>query len=141
MATETPKKAAAAPGREPVRNKRYEVLKEVGYTDSNQLALTDRQQAYLSEQGLTHRFVYEKEYLKNNNFHRSQWKVVADPDMPGANSDGLVKVGDLVMAVKTKEQQAIHRQRLADKAKRYADPKAFIKQKAADLKATMSKVA
>jgi hypothetical protein len=107
-------------GREPIVNRSsvYEVLKETDYTAKDALALTDKQKAYLKTNDIVHRFVYKKEYLKNNNFHRSGWKVISDPNMPGTNAEGLVEVGDLVLAVKTTQAQKVHKDNVQARANR-----------------------
>jgi protein tyrosine phosphatase len=106
MATEMKK------GRESIKNKRYEVLKEIPYQSRNRLELNEKQKDYINANDLEVRFIYKKDYIKNNNFHRTGWKVIADPEFPGANAEGVVEVGDLVLAVKTKESQAYHRKEL-----------------------------
>lgn len=87
-------------GKEPISSK-YQVLHETEYSKKDKLALTDKQKTYLENNGLVGRFLWRKEYLKNSNFHQSGWQVIPDADMPGANAEGLIVVGDLVLGVKT----------------------------------------
>lgn len=122
------------PGKEPIANKKYESLYETSSTDRNRLALSPKQKAYLKANGIEARFIQKKQYLDANNFHRTGWKIIADPEMPGCNSEGLIEVGDLVLAVKSKEAQAVHRMDLKRKTDRYTDPKRITKQAAAELR-------
>lgn len=124
-------------GREPIRNKVYEGLLETSATERNKLALTATQKAYLKNNDLVSRFILKKEYLKANNFHRTGWKVVADQSMPGSNAEGLVEVGDLVLAVKTTSAQTAHRGELKRKAERHSDSKSVNKRAAQELRAAM----
>ena len=124
-------------GKESIANKRYEVLQEVTYENRERLALTQPQKDYLEQNGLVARYLKRKEYLANNNFHRSNWKVVQDPDMPGANADGEVIVGDLVLGVKTKEGQRKHREALERKNRAYSSPSAVQKKARAELESAM----
>lgn len=125
-------------GKEPIANKRYAGLLEVTPNDQNRLALSKEQKAYLVSNGLECRFIQKKEYLANNNFHRTGWTIVSDSEMPGTNAEGLVEVGDLVLAVKTKSAQNAHRKNLAAKNARYSDPKLINKKAAAELRSRMS---
>src|SRR5688572_16673478 len=99
MSTPPTKTTAPKPaGREPISNKKYSQLLETDYFDRNRLAITEQQREYLEANGLVHRYIRHKEYIDNNNFHKSGWKVIPDTDMPGSNAEGLVKVGDSVLA-------------------------------------------
>lgn len=125
-------------GKEPVKNKRYDVLKETPYGDRDKFAITKNQREYLEANGLAHRFIQEKQYLLANNFHRTGWTVISDVDMPGANADGVVRIGDLVLAVKTQENQAAHRSALKKKSDRYSNQKEANKKAAEELKQRMA---
>lgn len=127
-------------GRESVKNKVYEKLGEIKYQDNNKFNLTADQAVYLKQNGIVHRFVHRKQYMDSNNFHKSGWRVVPDTSMPGSNSEGLVVIGDLVLAVKTSENQAAHRKALLDKNKRYTNQKTNLKQAADDLKRAARKI-
>lgn len=118
-------------GKEPLSNK-YQVLHETDYTKRDRLALSDKQKSYLEANGLVGRFLWRKEYERNNNFHRSGWKVIPDSDMPGANAEGLVIVGDLVLGVRTEKQNAAHKADIAAKTARQS-PAAVQKAKKAEL--------
>jgi len=124
-------------GKEPIKNKRYEVLKELTISQQNQFALNDKQLKYLKENGLEHRFIHQKEYLTKNNYHRSGWRIVPDPEFPGANAEGLIAIGDLVMAVKTVEAQEAHRRELARKRAIYANQPGLQKAAKRDLEKAM----
>lgn len=104
-------------GKEPISSK-YQALHETEYTKKDKLALTDKQLDYLERNGLVGRFLWRKEYQKNNNFHASGWQVIPDADMPGANAEGLIVVGDLVLGVKTKTANAAHRAEINRKTDR-----------------------
>jgi hypothetical protein len=95
-------------GKEPLSSK-YQVLHETEYTKKDKLALSQKQEDYLANNGLDGRFLYRKHYEKNNNFHRSGWTVIPDSDMPGSNAEGLVIVEDLVLGVRTKQASAAHK--------------------------------
>ncbi len=118
-------------GKEPISNK-YQVLHETDYTKQDRMALSDKQKEYLSNNGLVGRYLWRKEYEKNNNFHRSGWKVVPDADMPGSNAEGLVIVGDLVLGVRTEKQNAAHKADIAARTARQSDGQ-FQKAKKAEL--------
>ncbi len=121
-------------GKESIKSKKYDILKEASYTEREKFALTSDQANYLSANGLAHRFIQEKQYLLANNFHRTGWRIVADPDFPGANADGVVKIGDLVLAVKTKEAQDAHKKALKKKSDRYSNQKEVNKKAAEELR-------
>lgn len=122
-------------GKEPLSNK-YQVLHETDYTKRDRLALTEKQEAYLTANGLVGRFLWRKEYEKNNNFHRSGWKVIPDADMPGSNAEGLVIVGDLVLGVRTEKQNTAHKADIAAKTARQS-PLAVQRAKKAELQQAM----
>lgn len=122
------------PGKEPIKNKKYEKLLETSSSEQNKLALTAEQQEYIDANGLEVRFIKKKDYLAANNFHRTGWKLISDSEMPGSNADGLVEVGDLVLAVKSKAAQAAHRAELKRKTERYTDPDRVNRQAADELK-------
>lgn len=127
-------------GREPAKNKLYETLKEVKYQDSNKLALNEAQTKYLKKNGIVHRFVHRKQYMDANNFHKTGWRVIPDSEMPGANAEGLVVVGDLVMAVKGRDSQLAYRKALLEKNAKYSNPKRIQKEAADDLKRAARKI-
>jgi hypothetical protein len=104
-------------GKEAISSK-YQVLHETEYSKKDKLALSEKQLEYLENNGLTARFLWRKEYTKNSNFHASGWQVIPDSDMPGANAEGLVVVGDLVLGVRTKAASAAHRNSVNEKTAR-----------------------
>lgn len=122
------------PGKEPIRNKVYESLLETSALSKSKLALSEIQRDYVKQNGLEVRFIRKKEYLEANNFHRTGWKIVQDKDMPGSNAEGLIEIGDLVLAVKTKEAQRVHRAELKSKTERHTDQKRVMQEAAAKLR-------
>jgi hypothetical protein len=78
----------------------------------------------LKEAGLVGRWINAKEFQKNYGFHHSGWtpyKKKAAPNAKvdslfGGDPEGYVRRGDLVLAVKTTEEQEKHRMGLAYKA-------------------------
>lgn len=77
-------------------------------------------QKELNDKGLAHRWINQAEYVKNGGFHRSGWRAYrsekkdASGDI-GTNADGYITRMGLILAVKTNEEQAAHRARLARK--------------------------
>ncbi len=101
----------------------------------------------LSAQGLVWRFIFVKKYIDNHGFHRSGWKPhqFAKPAEDrgkfdfgdGIDSEGYLRRGDQILAVKTKEAQAIHRakiQRRNDAHKQYNKQAAQNLRTSADVK-------
>ena len=81
----------------------------------------------LKDSGLSYRWINAKEFQKNFGFHHSGWQpykrkqTSAKVDsLYGGDVEGYVRRGDLVLAVKTNEEQEKHKMGLAYKANLYA---------------------
>lgn len=80
----------------------------------------------LTEKGLAFRWINAKEFQKNFGFHRSGWTpykrsaATKVDSLFGGDVEGYVRRGDLVLAVKTLEEQARHKAGLAYKTSLYS---------------------
>lgn len=122
------------PGKESIRNKAYENLDDGSMSGRSKLSLTVTQKEYVKKNSLVVRFIRKKDYLEANNFHKTGWKIVQDNEMPGSNSEGLIEVGDLVLAVKTESAQTAHRAELKRRSDRHTDQKRIAREAADQLR-------
>jgi hypothetical protein len=107
--------------------------------DFSRLRIDPALKVELKEKGLSHRWINYKKFMSDGNFHQSGWvpyKPAAKPTGAvefsfGSNPEGYVIRGDLILAVKTEEQQAHHKARLARKNAIYQQ---YNKQAASQLK-------
>lgn len=94
----------------------------------NLLAVDPELKAELDRKGLAYRFINAKQYQQNYGFHRTGWRVYKreatassgsmDFSM-GTDPEGYVRRGDLILAVKPKEMQEAHKQKIRAKTERY----------------------
>lgn len=94
---------------------------------SGRLALPSKLKEYLNAQGMDFRFLNATQYRASGNFHKSDWrpfdirgaKSLAGETF-GANAEGIIQRGDLILGIRPKTISAAHKQRLADKNQRYS---------------------
>lgn len=104
----------------------------------NQLALPEELRQEIEKKGLVARFVSSKTLYANQGYHPKGWRpykadkaVTLTSELKfGSDPDGLVRRGDCILAVKTVDEHAKHKDWLADKADRY---KGHTKQKQREL--------
>lgn len=86
----------------------------------NKLKVPAHIQKELDEQGLVHRFVSARKLSDNGGYHPMGWTpyVIKNPvENPiTGQTDKIYRVGDLILAVKSKEDHAKHRAWLDQKA-------------------------
>lgn len=105
----------------------------------NPLKIDETLKSELRTKGLEYRFINIKSF-KDLGFHRSHWRPYKrDSVQPqdsgfGTDTEGYLRRGDLVLAVKAKEHADLHRNQLRLKAKLQASPS---KVRAAELKQMM----
>lgn len=92
---------------------------------SNKLIIPEKIKKDLEERGLEARFVDAKKLYENNGYHERDWvPYVMPPDMRttefkfGNDPDGVFRRGTLLLAVKSKEDAAKHREFLRLRAER-----------------------
>lgn len=93
----------------------------------------------LNKAGLVARWINATEFRKQFGFHRSRWVPYKRPgavkpsadSLYGGDPEGFIRRGDLVLAVKTKDENKRHADALKSKANLYKDHN---KQHAAELR-------
>ena len=86
----------------------------------NALMLDDELAQELRAKGLTWRFINRKKW-DSDGFHKSYWVPYKRESTPSSSSvfsagaDGYTRRGDMILAVKTEEAQAVHRARIRQK--------------------------
>lgn len=127
-------------GRKPLSTKAKPSMFSTEDIFGNPLALTPELKKELEEQGLVGRWVSAKELVANQGYHKRGWRAYErkkDATMSGAESifgrdpSGVVRRGDCILAVKTKEEVETHRAHLSEKANRY---KRYSREQAMELK-------
>lgn len=100
-------------------------------------------QEEIESKGLVARWINLTEYKRQYGFHRSGWAPYKpETALPATNSlagdaEGYIKRGDLILAVKTNEQQNLHKRRLKHKADLY---KGYNAEKAKEIRDLMRNV-
>lgn len=97
-------------------------------TDDSFVRIHPKLQQLLDKNDLTCRWLNKKDYVDNGNFHRSGWRALVLEDteraeiakVHGVSPDNTVIVRDLVLGVKSKEDQANHRSKIQKKTKAYS---------------------
>lgn len=93
----------------------------------NVLALDPSLQAELDKKGLVPRWVNAKELYTNQGYHKRGWRPykrdsgtlnAGMESFLGNDPEGIVRRGDSILAVKTKEEHARHKQVIESRAKR-----------------------
>ncbi len=94
-------------------------FRDTEFAFNNKLGLPKELKEYLTSQGLDWRFLNAREYRENGNIHQAHWrafKVPADKvgaeGFYGANAEGLVQRGDLILGVRTKAISAAHKEHI-----------------------------
>lgn len=95
----------------------------------NHLSIPEDVQKELDEQGLHGRWLNAKTLHSNQGYHPKGWSVYrrksVDKDATafkfGADPDGIIRRGDLILGVKTKEKYENHKAFLESKAQRYSN--------------------
>lgn len=86
------------------------------------LTIPDAIMAELDKKGLVPRFVSAKTMNDNSGRHPKGWQpyILENPvtNLLTNTTDNIYRIGDLILAVKTKEAHANHRKYLDDKARR-----------------------
>ena len=94
----------------------------------------------LDEKGLEGRWINSIRYQRDYGYHKSGWRAYkSDRKLnpgsfdfgEGVDSEGFIRRGDLILAVKNKEAQAKHRAKIESKTKRLNQ---FTKQAATELR-------
>lgn len=128
-------------GKKPIKTKPKTQILNHNDIFGNALSLTDEIKKDLEEQGLTPRFVDYKKLKEMDGYHEKGWTIYKKPKCDsidnrefkfGSTPDGVVRRGSMVLAVKSKEQIALHRTYLKQKAERYSQ--AYTKKKASELR-------
>jgi hypothetical protein len=97
----------------------------------------------LDGQGLVGRWLNAKRMADEHGFHQSGWKVYRRPEnlrkstasiMEGNDPEGFVRYRDLILGVKTKEDQAAHRRSIANENARLSNQKALNQKSAEELR-------
>jgi len=108
-------------------------LTQINHDDiySNPLKLPKDLEDELEKKGLVARFISAKELYKNQGYHKAGWipyKKTCDTMKKserdfhqGSDPEGIIRRGDCILAVKSKEEVQRHRAHLAAKADRYKD--------------------
>jgi hypothetical protein len=98
---------------------RDSTFRDAEFAFNNKLGLPQELKDYLTSQGLDWRFLNAREYVANGNIHSGHWrafKVPADKvnaeGFYGANAEGLVQRGDLILGVRTKAISAAHKEHI-----------------------------
>lgn len=83
----------------------------------NRLSLADALKDKMRKENLDWRFINASQFRSDGNIHRSHWKPYrlegADVVTFGANPEGLINRGDLILAVRSTKITQAHKQFLA----------------------------
>lgn len=86
---------------------------------NNRLALPDEVKEYLTGKGLDWRFLNAQEFRASGNIHRSHWRPFKIPaemagadGFYGANAEGLIQRGDLILGVREKAITVAHKEHI-----------------------------
>jgi len=98
---------------------------------SNPLKLPKELEDELDKKNLVPRFISAKELYKNQGYHKAGWRpykrrydTMEKPERDfhqGSDPEGIIRRGDCILAVKSKEEVQRHKRFLAVKAERYKD--------------------
>lgn len=92
----------------------------------SQLEIDNSLKKELTDKGLAYRWINAKQFQQSFGFHRSGWAPykrtagAKQDSLFGGDPEGYVRRGDLVLAVKTIEEQAKHKAGLAYKTSLYS---------------------
>jgi hypothetical protein len=126
-------------GRKPIsqKAKRTSALDEPDFF-TNRLAISSEVKEELKLKKLDSRWISFSRYVANGNMHERGWVVYKRDSKPagdaigfGANPDGIIRIGDNVLAVRPIEYSKKHKQWLAAKANRLSG---FQEQKTEELR-------
>lgn len=98
-----------------------------GFEFNDRLALPKELKEKLKEKGLDFRFINAQEFRRSGHYHRSHWRplsVSTDLGLPsafGANAQGEIQRGDLILGVRPKAVTAKHRAFLEERRRRYSN--------------------
>lgn len=110
------------------------------FQQTNMLTLDPQIHSYLEEKGFAVRFINWGQYRANTNMHRSQWRPyefstdvrMASTSWAGTiDAEGLIRRGDLVLAVRPQKMHDEHRSQIEALNKQYRQ---FEEKKASDFK-------
>lgn len=116
-------------GRKPISEKPTQRVISPEEVFGNSLKLDPELEAELDAKGLEGRFVDYKKLVEFAGYHKHGWTpykrdisaTIGSADFKfGADPDGLVRRGTVVLAVKPKEKVQIHRDFLKQKAQKYS---------------------
>lgn len=103
-------------GQKPLSEKKKTVSQYSGGYKRNLLDLPADLTKELKSQGLEHRWIAYKPYVDNYGFHRNGWEVYKtdkqtrpDGAINGNHPDGIIRRGDLVLAVRSTETNEQHK--------------------------------
>jgi hypothetical protein len=115
-------------GKKPVSSKAAPAPSFYSYDDlfGNLQRIPDDILKELDEQGLVGRWINAKKVYENQGYHEKGWRVykrksaAATPIefKTGSDPDGIIRRGDMLLGVKTKEEASKHKTYLAQAAER-----------------------
>lgn len=94
---------------------------------TSRLALPKKLKDYLNSQGMDFRFLNATQFRASGNYHGRDWRpfdVRAAKSLGGetfgANAEGVIQRGDLILGIRPKNISAAHKERLAKKNAAYS---------------------